>query len=124
MLLRISKWCIKLALFTPLIVTPLFVGATFAFPANGFFPFISLKAIYFRADDHPKAVAAIDRLLLLSPAATIELRDRGAIYLQMEAFRLALADFELYLATNPPSAEREPIMEAVHDLRRRVALLN
>jgi|GEM_PF-1509728 len=48
MLLRISKWCIKLALFTPLIVTPLFVGATFAFPANGFFPFISLKAIYFR----------------------------------------------------------------------------
>ena len=84
----------------------------------------NLKAIYFRAGEHAKAVAAIDRILLLSPGASLELRDRGAIYLQMEVFRLALADFERYLATNPPSAEREPIMEAVHDLRRRVALLN
>ncbi|MDO8602015.1 MAG: O-antigen ligase family protein [bacterium] len=46
--MRISKWCLKIALFAPLIVAPLFVGETFSFPANSFFPFISLKAIYFR----------------------------------------------------------------------------
>lgn len=48
MLLSLSKWCLRLALFTPLIVTPLFVSELVAFPVNGFFPFISLKAIYFR----------------------------------------------------------------------------
>jgi O-antigen ligase len=49
MLLSLSKWCLRLALFTPLIVTPLFFFSSgFAFPANGFFPFIALKAIYFR----------------------------------------------------------------------------
>lgn len=48
MLLRLSKWWLKLALFTPLIVTPLFVSSLFSFPVNAFFPFISLKAIFFR----------------------------------------------------------------------------
>lgn len=48
MLLRLSKWWLRLAIFTPLIVTPLFVGQSFSFPVNAFFPFISLKAIFFR----------------------------------------------------------------------------
>ncbi len=48
MLLRISKWCIKTSLFAPLILAPFLTGDTFSFPTNGFFPFISLKAIFFR----------------------------------------------------------------------------
>lgn len=49
MLLHISKWFLKIALFAPLIITPLFIANTFTFPGNGFFPFISMKAIYFRS---------------------------------------------------------------------------
>ncbi len=48
MFLAFSKWCVKLALFAPLALAPFFAGETFSFPANGFFPFISFKAIFFR----------------------------------------------------------------------------
>lgn len=84
----------------------------------------NLKAVYFREEEHEKAVAAIDRILLLAPAAHTEVRDRGALYLRMEVFRLALADFERYLATSPPAEERPALEEAVVDLRQKVELLN
>lgn len=48
MFLRISKRLLKLALFAPLVMAPLFIGESFIFPVSSFFPFIALKAIFFR----------------------------------------------------------------------------
>jgi regulator of sirC expression with transglutaminase-like and TPR domain len=83
----------------------------------------NLKGIYLRQGAFEKAVAACDRILLLTPGSAREYRDRGAIYAQLEAFRLALADFEEYLARGAGEDRRE-VSETVEVLRRRVELLN
>jgi len=84
----------------------------------------NLKGIYLRRRELAKALAAVDRILLLTPNATREYRDRGTIYLQMEAFRLALADLERYLKDGPDGDDRESMAETVRTLRQRVEMLN
>jgi regulator of sirC expression with transglutaminase-like and TPR domain len=82
----------------------------------------NLKGVYLRQRDFARALAAVDRLLLLSPELTREYRDRGAIHLQMEAFRLALLDFERYLREGPDAEDVEIITTTVEELRRRIDL--
>lgn len=69
----------------------------------------NLKAIYIQQEKLEKALAAIERILLLFPGAPAELRDRGLIYYQLGQWIAAVADFETYLA-KVPNAEDAPII--------------
>jgi regulator of sirC expression with transglutaminase-like and TPR domain len=84
----------------------------------------NLKGAYFRVKEYERAIGAINLLLLLAPDSAREYRDRGALYLELEAFRMALGDFERYLAAGPPAEERTAISQAVQDLRKRVRSLH
>lgn len=57
----------------------------------------NLKGIYTQKEEHFKALAVIDRILMLNPGTPSELRDRGLIYMQTSLFAKALADLETYL---------------------------
>jgi regulator of sirC expression with transglutaminase-like and TPR domain len=84
----------------------------------------NLKAIYLKRRDLPRALAAIERLLLVQPEMTVELRDRGLVYLDMECYRGALDDLERYLGLEPEAADADEIRGRVVDLSRRVARLS
>lgn len=84
----------------------------------------NLKSIYVQQENAPKAIAAIDRILLLDPTRALEHRDRGALYLQMEAFRSAAADLERYLQLAPEAADRNAVDPVLAELRARVTMLH
>lgn len=84
----------------------------------------NLKAIYLKRGDLPRALSAIERLLLVQPAMTAELRDRGLVFLEMECYRGALDDLERYLGLEPDADDADEIRARVVDLSRRVARLS
>ncbi len=61
----------------------------------------NLKAIYLQQKDVIRALAAIERILLLFPDALREQRDRGLLYFQLGRWAEARQDLEDYLAVLP-----------------------
>ena len=84
----------------------------------------NLKVIYLRANEPDKALAAVNRILLLAPDEVNEYRDRAVLYMQLEAFRLAQADLEFYLPFCSDASEREMLRAALRRVREQVANLN
>jgi regulator of sirC expression with transglutaminase-like and TPR domain len=66
----------------------------------------NLKAIYVQQGDYQRALGAVERLLLLSPEATTEVRDRGLLHSQLGHLEAALDDLQHYLqlALDAPDA--------------------
>ncbi len=69
----------------------------------------NLKLIYLNSQQLEKALAAVERLLLLFPQSLIEIRDRGLIYYQVGHWGSAVNDFETYLQ-KAPDAEDAPVI--------------
>ncbi len=61
----------------------------------------NLKLIYLSRQEMAKALASIERILLLMPDAPIELRDRGLLYYQTGRWTEAYQDLERYLLHQP-----------------------
>ncbi|HBZ70641.1 MAG TPA: hypothetical protein DEP35_13280 [Deltaproteobacteria bacterium] len=84
----------------------------------------NLKQIYVQRKELEKALGCCDRILMLSPDAPLELRDRGLVYQELECFGAALCDLERFLAL----AERDPSADAIRDtlveLRAKAARVN
>jgi regulator of sirC expression with transglutaminase-like and TPR domain len=64
----------------------------------------NLKYIYLRKQEVEKSLSVVERILVLFPEATSELRDRGLLYYQLGYYPQATNDLENYLA-NVPNAE-------------------
>jgi len=84
----------------------------------------NLKAIYVEQGDHNRALPVMDWIVSVVPGDAAEVRDRGLLYLQLEGFRAALRDLELYLALAPSADDAQQIRGRVGELRRTVARLN
>jgi len=69
----------------------------------------NLKAIYLNQGDRIRALAAIERILLLFPEAISERRDRGIIYYQVGRWQESRQDLEMYL-NNFPGAQDASII--------------
>lgn len=84
----------------------------------------NLKGIYARANDHFKTLGVIERLLLLAPAATNEIRDRGLVYAALERWNPAIEDLASYLRRAPQAADASAIKEKLIELKKQRARLN
>ena len=84
----------------------------------------NLKSIYVKRRDLDRALSAADRLIVLEPEAAEEYRDRAGIYLGLECFRAALADFRSYAGLKPQAPDTEAIHEKISELQRVAARLN
>jgi regulator of sirC expression with transglutaminase-like and TPR domain len=84
----------------------------------------NLKNIYTGASDWPRALAALDRILILDPRALEELNERGALYERLECFSAALDDFQSFLTQAPEHPAVDNAREAVVRLMRLVARIN
>lgn len=77
----------------------------------------NLKLIYLNQGDVRKALAAVERILLLFPGAPIELRDRGILYYQLGDGRSAIQDLQTYLAQVPDAEDAGVIRQLLARIR-------
>jgi regulator of sirC expression with transglutaminase-like and TPR domain len=82
----------------------------------------NLKGSYFRRKNYSKVLTMIEMALAIDPGSRQEVHDRGMIYLLMERYREAMADFNAYLRLAPPGdAQSQEVQRAIHRIR---ALMN
>ena len=77
----------------------------------------NLHRIYSQRDDHVRALAAVDLLLVLTPNAPDELRTRGTLYEQLDCPAAAAADFRRYLQLVPKAADAAEVEKRLSRLR-------
>jgi regulator of sirC expression with transglutaminase-like and TPR domain len=71
----------------------------------------NLKVIYLNRGDVLRAVAAIERILILFPGAPLELRDRGILYYRLNRLAAARQDLEMYLSLLPTASDSKVIRQ-------------
>lgn len=77
----------------------------------------NLKGVYLKQEDWLRAIAAIDRILLLLPQSWMEQRDRGLLYYQLGRWTEAQQDLEHYLTSAPSTVSDAP---RIRDLLKRI----
>jgi regulator of sirC expression with transglutaminase-like and TPR domain len=84
----------------------------------------NLKGIYREAEKPERMLEVLNRMLVVSPGAAGELRERGFVYQRLECWRPALQDLTDYLARDPDAADLDEVRGAVLELSARCARLN
>jgi len=77
----------------------------------------NLKGIYLNVQDAPRALAAVERILVIHPMAQSEIRDRGTLLARLGRTEEALEQLEWYLGTAPDASDAERIQALVDELR-------
>lgn len=84
----------------------------------------NLKTVYMSGADWRRALAALDRILILEPRAAEELLERAVLYERLECFSAALDDFRNFLGLAPEHPAADAAREALVRLARQVARIN
>jgi len=84
----------------------------------------NLKGIYRDADQPERMLDVLNRMLIVSPNASAELRDRGFLYQRLECWRPALQDLTDYLQREPEAADLDDVRASMMELSQRCARLN
>jgi regulator of sirC expression with transglutaminase-like and TPR domain len=77
----------------------------------------NMLRIYAQRDDHARALAAVDLLLVLTPDAPDEVRTRGTLYEQLDCPAAAAADFRRYLRLVPKAPDAAEVEKRLSRLR-------
>ena len=78
----------------------------------------NLKMIYLNRQELQKALATVERILLLFPDAPMELRDRGLLYFQMGRWAESSQDFNIYLAMLPNAEDAGVIRQLLTQIEQ------
>ena len=84
----------------------------------------NLKLIYFNKQAYGKALAVVDRLLILDPRAAPEIRDRGLLCCQLNCYPEAMVNLEQYLKLAPAAEDAEVIRDHLRAIRQRKVSMN
>jgi len=77
----------------------------------------NLKAIYRDTDKPDQELKVLNRMLVVTPEAAAELRDRGLVYQRLECWQPALKDFTDYLERDPDAADVDDVRVRMMELR-------
>ena len=80
----------------------------------------NLKGIYLQENDFTRALAAIDRILLVAPDLALEVRDRGAVHQRRGHLQAALQDFRRYLQLVPDAEDAEAVRTVISRMMARL----
>jgi regulator of sirC expression with transglutaminase-like and TPR domain len=69
----------------------------------------NLKGVYLQKNDFPRALNAIDRIVLVDPTLATEFRDRGAVHQRLGQLQAATQDLRRYLQMAPQAQDAEAI---------------
>jgi regulator of sirC expression with transglutaminase-like and TPR domain len=84
----------------------------------------NLLSIYSNSRDYRRALAAIDRILMINPDSAIHIRDQGLLLAALGEPRKAIAGLEHYLRLSPQAADAQVIREQIKLIRKEMAKLN
>ena len=84
----------------------------------------NLKAIYRETDKPERMLEVLNRMLLVAPDSTAELRERGIVYQRLECYRAALKDLSDYMEREPDAPDLEEVRSRLVDVSARCARLN
>jgi regulator of sirC expression with transglutaminase-like and TPR domain len=70
-----------------------------------------------KVGDHPRALASVERLLMITPTAPTESRSRGEILARMGRHEEAATQLEAYLRVAPSASDAGRVEEMLRDLR-------
>jgi len=84
----------------------------------------NLKAIYRENNQPERLLEVLNRMIIVAPDSSVDLRDRGLVYQQLECWRPALQDLRDYLAREPGAPDAEEIRASAMELTRRCARLS
>jgi regulator of sirC expression with transglutaminase-like and TPR domain len=84
----------------------------------------NLKNIYVAASDWTRAIAALDRILILEPRSLEDLLERAKLYETLECFQAALDDLQSFLSIAPDHPIAEAAREGVIRLSRQVSRIS
>jgi regulator of sirC expression with transglutaminase-like and TPR domain len=65
--------------------------------------------VYLQKNDFPRALNAIDRVVLIDPTLATEFRDRGMVQQRLGHLQAAAQDFRRYLQMEPRAQDAEAI---------------
>lgn len=82
----------------------------------------NLKQVFLAMPDLERAVACIDRILIATPDAHTELRDRGLVYEQLGYYAAAASDLERFLEIAPRDDSASAIAGRLRAIRSRVRI--
>ena len=84
----------------------------------------NLKGIYREADEPQRLLEILNRMLVVAPDASAELRDRGIVYQRLECYRAALQDLSGYVEREPEAPDFEEVRARLMEVSARCARLN
>ena len=84
----------------------------------------NLKTIYVNRRDHPRSLAAVERMLLLVPDAPPEIRDRGILLSGVGRPLEGIGELARYLRLKPDAADRERVESIMDRLRQQIGMAN
>jgi len=78
----------------------------------------NLKGIYARRDEWDKALAVVDRLLVVEPDSPVHLRDRGTVLVRAGRLHAGAAEWERYLERYPHARDAEGFRRELRRIRQ------
>ena len=84
----------------------------------------NLKGISRDTDKPQQQLDVLNRMLVVAPESSAELRDRGIVYHRLECYRAALKDLSDYVEREPDAADFEDVRVRMMELSALCARLN
>lgn len=84
----------------------------------------NLKGIYRESDKPQEQLDVLNRMVLVAPESSAELRDRGIVYHRLECYRAALKDLSDYVEREPNAPDFEDVRVRMMELSALCARLN
>jgi regulator of sirC expression with transglutaminase-like and TPR domain len=84
----------------------------------------NLKGIYARREDWTRALAVVDRLLVLEADSPVHLRDRGSVLVRLGRLHEGAAAWDRYLQGFPGAQDAETFREQLRKVRQKLGSLN
>ena len=84
----------------------------------------NLKGIYRETDKPERLLEVLNRMLVVAPDSSAELRDRGIVYQRLECYRAALKDLSDYVEREPEAPDFDEVRVRVMELSALCARLN
>lgn len=77
----------------------------------------NLKGIYVKIGDDRRALAVVERLLMIRPTAPLQSRSRGLLLARLGRHEEAADQLEAYLRVSPSAEDKHHVLEMVRQLR-------